>query len=61
MPVVGYQKNGSRIKLPKIGWVRMREELRYTGKIRKVVVSKRDRRWFVSILVRCCYQEGISL
>ena len=42
-----------RIHLPKIGWVRMREELRYTGEISKVVVSKRNGRWFVSILVRC--------
>ena len=29
-----------RIDLPKIGWVRMREELRYTGEITKVVVSR---------------------
>ena len=42
-----------RIKLPKIGWVRMREELRFTGEVSKVVVSKRNNRWFVSILVRC--------
>ena len=41
-----------RIHLPKIGWVRMREELRYTGKITKVVVSKRNDMWFVSITVR---------
>ena len=42
-----------RIKLPKIGWVRMREELRYTGEISRVVVSKRNGKWFASILVRC--------
>ena len=42
-----------RINLPKIGWVRMREELRYTGEITRVVVSKRNGRWFASILVRC--------
>ena len=42
-----------RIDLPKIGWVRMREELRYTGDITKVVVSRTDDRWFVSITVRC--------
>ena len=41
-----------RVCLPKIGWVRMREELRYTGEITKVVVSKRNNRWFVSITVR---------
>ena len=41
-----------RIDLPKIGWVRMREELRYSGEITKVVVSKHNHRWFVSITVR---------
>lgn len=41
-----------RIHLPKIGWVRMREELRYTGEITKVVVSKRNGKWFASITVR---------
>ena len=42
-----------RIHLPKIGWVRMREELRFTGEVSKVVISKRNDRWFVSILVHC--------
>ena len=42
-----------RINLPKIGWVRMREELRYTGEVSKVVASRKDDRWFVSILFRC--------
>ena len=42
-----------RMDLPKIGWVRMREELRYTGEITKGVVSRKNDRWFVSILVRC--------
>ena len=42
----------NRIHLPKIGWVRMREELRYTGEITKVVVSKRNDTSFVSITVR---------
>ena len=43
----------NRIHLPKIGWVRMREELRYTGEISKVIISKRNGKWFASILVRC--------
>ena len=43
----------NRINLPKIGWVRMREALRYKGTISKVVVSKRNNRWFVSILIDC--------
>ena len=41
-----------RINLPKIGWIRMREALRYTGEITKVVVSKHNDTWYVSITVR---------
>ena len=42
-----------RINLPKIGWVRLREELRYTGEVSRVVISKRNNRWYASILLRC--------
>ena len=42
-----------RVNLPKIGWIRMREELRYSGEITKVVVSKcNGNKWYVSITVR---------
>ena len=40
-----------RIKLPKIGWVRMFQPLRFLGTICKVVISKQGHRWFASILV----------
>ena len=43
--------DGKRIYLPKIGWIRMREALRWQGQIRRVVVSKRNGKWFASILV----------
>ncbi len=42
---------GKRIKLPKIGWVRIFQNLRYLGTICKVVISKQGHRWFASILV----------
>lgn len=42
---------GQYIKLPKIGWVRMCQSLRYLGTICKVVISKKGHRWFASILV----------
>ena len=41
-----------RINLPKIGWIRMREELQWTGEITKVVVSRHNNKWFASITVR---------
>ena len=42
---------GHRIKLPKIGWVRMCQSLRHLGTIVKVVISKTAHRWFASITV----------
>ncbi len=42
---------GKRIKLPKIGWVKMFQDLRFEGKIIKVVISRTAHRWFVSITV----------
>ncbi len=43
--------NGSRIRIPKLGWVRMRETLRFTGKIQSATISRRADRWFASISV----------
>ena len=42
---------GRRIKLPKIGWIRMFQELRFIGKIKCVTISRTAHRWFVSITV----------
>ena len=42
---------GKRIRLPKIGWVRMFQKLRFTGEVVKVTVSRTAHRWFVSITV----------
>ncbi len=42
---------GKRIRLPKIGWVRTFQKLRFKGEIKKVTVSKTAHRWFVSITV----------
>ena len=42
---------GKRIKLPKIGWVRTFEELRFKGKIVSVTISRTAHRWFASISV----------
>lgn len=39
------------IRLPKIGWVRMFENLRFSGKIMSATVSRIADRWFVSVQV----------
>jgi len=46
-----FRVDGQRIKLPVIGWVRMREAVRFTGKLKRVTVSREADRWFVSIMV----------
>ena len=43
--------DGSRIRIPNLGWVRMREALRFNGKITSATVSRVADRWFVSIAV----------
>jgi putative transposase len=46
-----FRCDGKRIKLPKIGWVRMREAVRFGGVLKRVTVSRTADRWFASILV----------
>jgi putative transposase len=43
--------DGCRLHLPVVGWVRLREPLRFAGKIVGAVVSREADRWFVSIQV----------
>jgi putative transposase len=43
---------GKRLRLPVLGWVRMREALRFDGKVMSVTVSRVAHRWFASIAVR---------
>jgi len=40
---------GRSVRLPRIGWVKMREGLRFVGEITAVVVSNDGIRWYVSI------------
>ena len=51
---------GQRIKLPKIGWVRMFQKLRHLGTIVKVVISKTANRWFASITVDTFDNDNIA-
>ena len=43
---------GKRLRLPRLGWVRMREAVRFTGTLMSAVVSRTADRWFVSLAVR---------
>jgi putative transposase len=46
-----FNVDGSRIRIPNLDWVRMRETLRFTCKIMSATVSRVADRWFVSITV----------
>jgi putative transposase len=43
---------GKRFRMPHLGWVRMREALRFTGRMLSVVVSRSAERWFASFTVQ---------
>jgi len=43
--------SGKHVKLPVIGWVRMKEPLRFSGKVMSAVVSRTADQWFVSLTV----------
>ena len=43
--------DGERIRIPNLGWVRMRESLRFEGKIISATVSRAADKWFVSVNV----------
>lgn len=46
-----FRVDGKRIRIPKLGWVRMREVLRFDGRIVSASVTRIADRWFVSIIV----------
>jgi putative transposase len=59
---------GKRIRIPKLGWVRMRESVRFSGKINSATVSRAADHWYVSVSVElsekpkpCENQEGIGV
>lgn len=40
-----------KVRIPKLGWVRMRESLRFQGKVLSATVSKEAGHWFIAITV----------
>ena len=46
-----FRVQGRRLRLPVVGWVRMREELRFFGVPKRVTVSREADRWFASVAV----------
>lgn len=46
-----FRVEGKRIHIPKLGWVRMREALRLTGRIVSATISRHAGRWYASLTV----------
>jgi putative transposase len=46
-----FRTDGERIKLPVIGWVRMREAVRFSGPLKRATVSREAGRWFVALQI----------
>jgi putative transposase len=46
-----FRADGKRIKLPVIGWVRMREAVRFSGPLKRATVSCEAGRWFVALQI----------
>ncbi len=46
-----FRVEGRRIRIPKLGWVRMRETLRFTGRIVSASVTRVANHWYASITV----------
>jgi putative transposase len=46
-----FRGDGRRIKLPVVGWLRMREAVRFSGTVKRVTVSREADRWFASLMV----------
>ena len=43
--------DGNKVKIPKLGWVKITEPVRFLGKINSVVISKKVGKWFASFSV----------
>lgn len=46
-----FEIQGDRIRIPRLGWVRMREPLRFSGKIMGARIARIGTRWHVSVQV----------
>ena len=56
-----FKTESKRIKLPKIGWIRTFEKLRFVGKIVSVTISRTAHRWFASVSVEVENTEVVDI
>jgi len=51
--------DGKRVRLPVLGWVKLREELRFSGKALSTTVRRVEDRWFVCVPVEVEMPEPV--
>lgn len=49
---------GKKVKVPNLGWIRLRELLRFAGKINGVTISRTADKWFMSVSVATDHQPA---
>jgi putative transposase len=54
-----FEFDGKRVRLPVIGWVKLREELRFSGKALSTTISRVADRWFLSVPVEVDWPEPV--
>lgn len=52
--------NGKYVKIPKLGLVKMREHLRFEGKINGVTISRTANKWFIAFNVEIPFDNVLS-
>lgn len=43
---------GNKVRLPKVGWIKMREAIRFAGSVQTVSIRRQADRWFISFGVK---------
>jgi putative transposase len=54
-----FECDGKRVRLPVIGWVKLREELRFSDKALSTTVNRVADRWFLSVPVEVDLPEAV--
>lgn len=46
-----FKVGDNKIRIPRIGWIKMRESLRFVGEVKALTVTRTANRWFASLVV----------
>jgi putative transposase len=53
--------NGKRVNLPIIGWVAMREDVRFAGRILSATISRRANAWYASFAIEVEHETDVRI